>query len=204
MPHCPTCKTEFPDDVKECPNDHTKLVAELPYQTVASDGGTTWVEIASVGGIDEAFVREMIADLVGQCGLAVIVKCPAATRPVNEMPIFVLLVRTLTGDAACIALFPPQFCIDAIFGIKRRDHDIGHVGITFGVARLAGKRDPDLPELRRQRGVQDRLSLRLGHVVVLLAWWREGKACAAIRLVQSWLLHGRRLALLWAWISSGF
>ena len=30
MPHCPTCKTEFPDDVKECPNDHTKLVDAYP------------------------------------------------------------------------------------------------------------------------------------------------------------------------------
>ena len=54
MPYCPTCKMEFPGDVTECPHDSTALVAELPFQTVASDGGTTWVEIASVGGIDEA------------------------------------------------------------------------------------------------------------------------------------------------------
>jgi hypothetical protein len=54
MPYCPTCKQEYPNDVKECPADRTALVGELPYQTVASDGGTTWVEIASVGGADEA------------------------------------------------------------------------------------------------------------------------------------------------------
>ncbi|MEA2568172.1 MAG: hypothetical protein QOI24_173 [Acidobacteriota bacterium] len=65
MPHCPTCKTEFPDDVKECPNDHTKLVDQLPYQTVASDGGTTWVEIASVGGVDEARLLQGFLDAEG-------------------------------------------------------------------------------------------------------------------------------------------
>jgi hypothetical protein len=65
MPHCPTCKTEFPDDVKECPNDHTKLVAQLPYQTIASDGGTTWVEIASVGGVDEARLLQGFLDAEG-------------------------------------------------------------------------------------------------------------------------------------------
>jgi hypothetical protein len=54
MPHCPTCKMEFPGDVDVCPHDNSKLVAELPYQTIASDGDTTWVEITSVGGVDEA------------------------------------------------------------------------------------------------------------------------------------------------------
>jgi hypothetical protein len=45
---------EFPGDVDVCPHDSSKLVAELPYQTIASDGDTTWVEITSVGGVDEA------------------------------------------------------------------------------------------------------------------------------------------------------
>ena len=54
MPHCPTCKTEFPADLTECPDDKTSLVEELPFQTIASDDGTTWVEIASSGAEDEA------------------------------------------------------------------------------------------------------------------------------------------------------
>jgi hypothetical protein len=65
MPHCPTCKNEFPNDVKECPNDRTALVDQLPYQTVASDGGTTWVEIASVGGVDEARLLQGFLDAEG-------------------------------------------------------------------------------------------------------------------------------------------
>ena len=65
MPYCPSCKQEYPSDTKECPTDHTALVDELPYQTVASDGGTTWVEIASVGGIDEARLLQGFLDAEG-------------------------------------------------------------------------------------------------------------------------------------------
>jgi hypothetical protein len=54
MPYCPNCKQEFSSDVTECPDDRVALVAELPFQTVASDDGRTWVEITSVGGVDEA------------------------------------------------------------------------------------------------------------------------------------------------------
>jgi hypothetical protein len=54
MPYCPSCKSEFPDDVTECPDDKTALVGELPYQTITADDGTTWVEIASCGTEDEA------------------------------------------------------------------------------------------------------------------------------------------------------
>jgi hypothetical protein len=52
MPYCPICKEAF-DDVTECPNDHVKLVDELPYQTVPAKNAT-WVEIASIGTDDEA------------------------------------------------------------------------------------------------------------------------------------------------------
>jgi hypothetical protein len=54
MPYCPTCNQEFESDVKECPDDRTELVAELPYQTITADDGTTWVEVASSGTEDEA------------------------------------------------------------------------------------------------------------------------------------------------------
>jgi formate dehydrogenase assembly factor FdhD len=53
MPFCPSCKREFPGDSTECPDDKTRLVGELPYQTIRSDT-TTWVEIASTGTDDEA------------------------------------------------------------------------------------------------------------------------------------------------------
>jgi hypothetical protein len=53
MRYCPTCKQGF-EDQSECPVDRTALVDELPFQTIAGDGETTWVEIASCGGEDEA------------------------------------------------------------------------------------------------------------------------------------------------------
>jgi hypothetical protein len=54
MPFCPVCRKSFSSDLKECPDDHVSLVDELPYQAVPSEDGTTWVEIASTGSIEEA------------------------------------------------------------------------------------------------------------------------------------------------------
>lgn len=54
MAYCPACRREYDDDVTMCPEDRTPLVEELPYQTIESDDGTVWVEIASVGTDDEA------------------------------------------------------------------------------------------------------------------------------------------------------
>jgi len=54
MSYCPTCKQAYEGDLTECPTDKTALVGELPYQTIQSDGDTTWVEIASCGTDDEA------------------------------------------------------------------------------------------------------------------------------------------------------
>ncbi len=53
MPYCPTCKRAFEEHTTECPDDHSKLVEELPFQAVPADT-TTWVEIASTGTEDEA------------------------------------------------------------------------------------------------------------------------------------------------------
>lgn len=54
MPFCPVCRKSFSSDVKKCPDHHVSLVEELPFQTVPSEDGTTWVEIASTGSIEEA------------------------------------------------------------------------------------------------------------------------------------------------------
>ena len=54
MAYCPTCRRQFEDDVTTCPEDQDELVEELTYQTIESDDGTIWVEIASVGTEDEA------------------------------------------------------------------------------------------------------------------------------------------------------
>ena len=64
MPFCPTCKREFPDRVEECPDDKTALVDELPFQVVEGDS-TTWVEIASVGSLDEANLIQGFLDAEG-------------------------------------------------------------------------------------------------------------------------------------------
>ena len=65
MPHCPTCKQAYPDDVTECPTDHVALVEELPYQTREGEDGTTWVEIASVGSDDESRLLAGFLDAEG-------------------------------------------------------------------------------------------------------------------------------------------
>src|SRR5712691_9737227 len=53
MPYCPNCKEARSADLEECPVCKAKLVGELPFQVVEGDN-TTWVEIASTGGRDEA------------------------------------------------------------------------------------------------------------------------------------------------------
>jgi hypothetical protein len=63
MPFCPICKHEF-HDLKDCPNDHAPLVAELPYQVVAGEN-STWVEIASVGTEEEANLLQGFLDAEG-------------------------------------------------------------------------------------------------------------------------------------------
>lgn len=53
MPYCPTCKDEV-NDGSECPQCGSKLVEELPFQTIPAANDATWVEIASSGTEDEA------------------------------------------------------------------------------------------------------------------------------------------------------
>ena len=65
MRYCPTCKQQFDADTKQCPTDATALVAELPYQTIAADDGSTWIEITSVGGMDEARLLQGFLDAEG-------------------------------------------------------------------------------------------------------------------------------------------
>ena len=60
-----------------------------------------------------------------------------------------LLARTLPYDPACFTMVSPQFSVDAGFGIQRCPDDIGHLGIALWMTGLAGKRNTDLPELRR-------------------------------------------------------
>jgi hypothetical protein len=61
---CPTCRQQF-DNTKECPDDKTPLVKELPYQTRTSDDGTVWIEIASVSNSDEAELIQGFLDNEG-------------------------------------------------------------------------------------------------------------------------------------------
>ena len=88
----------------------------------------------------------------------------------NQMTMLVLLIRPLAHDPAGVAMLPPQFCVDAILGIERRHDDIGDLGIAFGTPGLAGQRQAELPELRREGGVQDRLRLCLGSGLGHFVW----------------------------------
>ena len=109
----------------------------------------------------------MKTDLVGQIGFAVIVQGPTTARPTSEMAMSVLLARALPHDAACIAMLLPEACIDAVLGIQRRNDDVGYVRVALGMIGFAGQRETELPELRRQGRVQDRLLSGFGHVVLL-------------------------------------
>lgn len=64
MPYCPTCKQAFDAGTKECPQDRTALVDELPFQSIQGDN-TTWVEIASTGTDDEARLVKGFLDAEG-------------------------------------------------------------------------------------------------------------------------------------------
>ena len=64
MAYCPTCKQAFPAGTSECPQDHTKLLAELPFQSIQGDN-ETWVEIASTGTDDEARLLKGFLDAEG-------------------------------------------------------------------------------------------------------------------------------------------
>src|SRR5205809_2637145 len=65
MPFCPKCKESVKDPrATECPECGTKLVAELPFQTVPT-GNATWVEIASTGTDDEAKILQGFLEAEG-------------------------------------------------------------------------------------------------------------------------------------------
>lgn len=63
MPHCPTCKREFENEVT-CPDDETPLVDELSFQTI--EGPTSaWVEIASASNEEEALLLRGFLEAAG-------------------------------------------------------------------------------------------------------------------------------------------
>lgn len=64
MAYCPTCKKSYPAGTTECPEHRTKLVAELPFQSIQGDN-ETWVEIASTGTDDEARLLKGFLDAEG-------------------------------------------------------------------------------------------------------------------------------------------
>lgn len=63
MPFCPKCKQAV-DDGTECPECGSKLVDDLPFQTVPAPNAT-WVEIASSGTEDEANLIKGFLDAEG-------------------------------------------------------------------------------------------------------------------------------------------
>ena len=82
----------------------------------------------------------------------------------NEMTELVLFIWTLPRDPAGFAMLFPQPCVDAAIGIEGCHEDIGDFVVAFGMTGFAGEHDAELPELRRQRGIQDRLALGSGHI----------------------------------------
>jgi hypothetical protein len=101
---------------------------------------------------------------------------PAATLTMDEMTVVVLPVRPQSRDPACFAVLPPERRIDPVVGIEWRDDDIGDASLTSGVIRLARKFDAKLPELRRQRCVQDAFRTCVLHVgLALLSLMARGR-----------------------------
>jgi hypothetical protein len=64
MPYCPSCKQQFADELKNCPDDGAELVGELPYQTVEGPG-STWVEIESAGTEEDANLMKGFLEAAG-------------------------------------------------------------------------------------------------------------------------------------------
>ncbi|HEX9163258.1 MAG TPA: DUF2007 domain-containing protein [Thermoanaerobaculia bacterium] len=64
MPYCPKCKRAYDAGTKECSDDKTALVNELPFQAIRGDN-TTWIEIASTGTDDEARLLQGFLDAEG-------------------------------------------------------------------------------------------------------------------------------------------
>src|SRR3982750_4266018 len=98
----------------------------------------------------------MITRFVRHSGFAVVVESPGAVSVMDELAVLVVLVWTLPRDPAGLAIGPPQFRIDAAIGIDGCHENIGNFRVALGMSGLAGQRDADLTELRRQRGIQDR------------------------------------------------
>jgi hypothetical protein len=137
---------------------------------------------------NEAFLREVITDFIGQAGFVVIVESPTAARPMNESSMLVRLAWTLAYDPACFSMLPPELYIDAVLGIERRHDNVGHLRIAFWMTGPSGQRETELPELRRERCIEDRLSRGLVHVgnAPLDCVWREANASSVINVFRCW------------------
>ena len=63
MPFCPQCHYEYTDDVKECPDCHKKLVAQLPTPDVDPD--IQWIALHSLPGIVYAEMAKVAIENAG-------------------------------------------------------------------------------------------------------------------------------------------
>jgi hypothetical protein len=111
---------------------------------------------------EKMFVRKVKADIVGQ-GAAVVMKGPSAALAMNETAVLVPPVRPQSRDPARLAMRASEARIDAAVDVERRNDSVGEAVLAVRVIGFTGELDTELPELRRQRAVQDRPGLCFGH-----------------------------------------
>ena len=93
-------------------------------------------------------IRKMDSDLVGTIDAGVVVvERPAVNLAMNEMTVIVPLVRPQSRDPACLAMLAPEYRIDPVVCVKRRDDDVGDAGVSLGVTRFSCKFNANLAEL---------------------------------------------------------
>jgi len=56
MPFCTTCRRTYPAGTEKCPEDDTRLVESAPFQAIEGPDHSTWVEIVSPMGEEEALL----------------------------------------------------------------------------------------------------------------------------------------------------
>lgn len=71
MPFCPQCKYEYKDDVKECPDCHVPLVAELPKQ---SEQKLSKEEYVGLHPLPSQLYAEMVQEALEKAGIPSVLK----------------------------------------------------------------------------------------------------------------------------------
>lgn len=80
----------------------------------------------------KTLILKVKSDLVWSIGTSIVVKRPAAALAVNETAVLILLIRPQSRDPACLAMLSPEYWINPVAPIERRDDGIGDASVALG------------------------------------------------------------------------